>query len=389
MSLLKKSWFISLCFFLLVKPNCISSIPTLYPLDVLLNALRVLLVLYVLIVFFKDMLVLPINRLLATFLLVVASMFWELIATALNDASVADFGALTNSLGIALICYMGLRSSYSSFVEGLAKITSLYVIINCLTVLMFPSGMYSSSSYTQNYFLGYRAAWLPIYLLALTSVLLWNSNCPTQHTKFWALAVIFSMTLSMIIQWTATGLFCFSTAGAIFYLFSKKHLKPIKIQWILIIEAIFFYIIIISRSMETFSFILVNILKKDLTLTFRTRIWDNAVAAITSNSLIGVGRLSAVEMQSILGFGVTHPHNHYLYITLCYGLIGLSLFLMTVFLSNVGKTRSADLRPGQIMMFAYIVLLSAAQVESFSATGGYILPIHFLAASLHCKRLSK
>ena len=35
------------------------------------------------------------------------------------------------------------------------------------------------------------------------------------------------------------------------------------------------------------------------------------------------------------------------------------------------------------MMAAFIVLLTAGQVESFSATGGYIIPIYLIAAALH------
>ena len=37
------------------------------------------------------------------------------------------------------------------------------------------------------------------------------------------------------------------------------------------------------------------------------------------------------------------------------------------------------------MMAAFIALLSAAQVESLSATGGYAIPLHLIAAALHCR----
>ena len=37
------------------------------------------------------------------------------------------------------------------------------------------------------------------------------------------------------------------------------------------------------------------------------------------------------------------------------------------------------------MMAAFIALLSAAQVESLSATGGYAIPLYLIAAALHCR----
>ena len=59
MRYLGKSWFIAICFFILIKPGCISGMAMLAPLDTLLNLFRILLVLYALMVFAKNMLVLP------------------------------------------------------------------------------------------------------------------------------------------------------------------------------------------------------------------------------------------------------------------------------------------------------------------------------------------
>ena len=75
-------------------------------------------------------------------------------------------------------------------------------------------------------------------------------------------------------------------------------------------------------------------------------------------------------MEAILGYGVSHPHNRYLYVTLCFGIIGLALFLLIVYYANKGTINSHRVREGRIMMAAFIALLSAAQVESLSATGG-------------------
>lgn len=189
----------------------------------------------------------------------------------------------------------------------------------------------------------------------------------------------------MILQWTATGLFCFSIGGLVLLYCTWKKRNPFKITTVMITEAAAFWTIVIARLMDMFSFLLVNILHKDVTLTFRTRIWDNALAAIQQNLLTGVGRLDAAQMEAILGYGVSHPHNRYLYVTLCFGIIGLALFLLIVYYANKGTINPHRVREGRIMMAAFIALLSAAQVESLSATGGYAIPLYLIAAALHCR----
>ena len=104
--------FISFCFLILIKPGCISGIPALGILDTLLNMIRIMLVLFTLIVLFKNAQLLPVNRLFGVTMLVVASILWEPTATLIGGGSIADFGALMNDLGIALVCYIGLRAGY-------------------------------------------------------------------------------------------------------------------------------------------------------------------------------------------------------------------------------------------------------------------------------------
>lgn len=113
--------FISFCFLILIKPGCISGIPALGILDTLLNMIRIMLVLFTLIVLFKNAQLLPVNRLFGVTMLVVASILWEPISTLTGGGSIADFGALMNDLGIALVCYIGLRAGYDSFIEGVAS----------------------------------------------------------------------------------------------------------------------------------------------------------------------------------------------------------------------------------------------------------------------------
>ena len=160
--------------------------------------------------------------------------------------------------------------------------------------------------------------------------------------------------------------------------------KVLGIKTVMLIEAIVFYVVIIERMMDRFAWLIVGILKKDITLTSRTRIWDNAIRIIKEHYVIGVGRISAGEMRNLLGYGASHPHCRYLYLMLCFGVIGLGLFLIAVYYSTKGNVAENKERNNQIVMASLIAMLTACQVESLSATGGYMYPLLLIAAGLHC-----
>ena len=71
----------------------------------------------------------------------------------------------------------------------------------------------------------------------------------------------------------------------------------------------YFYGIVLLRLQNIFSFIIQNILGKDLTFTGRTRIWDNAIEFIKARFIIGYGKETGAVIASKLGdIKFTHAH---------------------------------------------------------------------------------
>ena len=386
MKVFHREAFVALCYLVLIKPGCIAGIPALRPIDISLDILRIALIGFILLVFILNGKI-QINRLFGIAVLLIISSLWELVSSLLNGVTIGGFGEVLNTLGIILFTFIALSVDYQVYIRATAKVVGSYIIINCLTVLLFPGGMYSTTEYTQNYFLSYRTAWFAVYLLGLTASLLWYAQEKLPYAKRWCVLVIVCAYVSMVIVWTATGLVCFSLAALFlgYCHFTKKQIMGIKT--ILVSEAVLFYLVIITRLQEVFAWLIVSLLKKDLTLSFRTRIWDNALESIQKHLWIGVGRLENAEMRHILEYGVSHPHNRYLYITMCFGLIGLALFLAVIYLSARGRVKKEVEQQNRVILAALIALLSAGQVESFSATGGYLLPLFLIAAALHRNQL--
>lgn len=383
MNVFSKTWFCALCYLVLIKPGCISGMPSLHILDSLVNVLRIVLILFLIAVFVRTKIKIKGDRLFEVAILLVVSIAWEVIVTYYNGNRITDWGVILNSLGIIMYSYMAIYADYKMYLKGSSYILGIYSIMNCISIILFPGGMYASSMYTENYFLGYRTSWFAIYLLALITTLLMYSNEKNKNSKKWMYIVVISVFFSMIMVWTATGLFCFTLGAFLLYYWTRKNHKTMKMTTLMGIEAAIFYASVIARLQKYASFLLVDILKKDVTLTERTRIWDNALSIIEKNTLFGIGRLSPESMRLLLGYGASHPHCRYLHIMLCCGIVGIIIFCLTLYISCKGNITEQKERENTIIMAGMASFLTACQVESLSATAAYVFPLFLIAGYIH------
>ena len=374
-----KPWFVALGFMFLIKPGVVSNIPALSAVDIAFDVFRIFLIILTVVA----LLVKPVKRKdpkMTAMLLIFVAEIWKIIATALEGHSYSGWGALMNTAGIVLFTYTCLIYDQRSFFEGASRTLGLYVIINALTVLLFPDGMYSTTKYTENFFLSYRTAWFPVYLLAATVVLFNAAIYPSKRTKLWRGLTICALFLSVIWVWTATSIFCFTLAAIVFFVCWKfRKGNPVRARWVLLVEAVVFVLMVIMKAQERFSFILVDLLQKDITMTSRLRIWDNALYVVSNNLLTGIGNVGSEAMEMILGYGATHAHNFFLDNTLRYGLIGLIFCLLPVIYTMTRSYKQP--MQGLINSCVFVALLTSYQVECYMSIGYYILPIYVVLCS--------
>lgn len=381
MNVFGDSWFVMLGYLFLIKPGVISGIPTLAIIDTAFDVCRIALIALTVL----DLLVVPIDKhdsKLTVILLIFAAEAWKILSTMIAGHGYSDWGAIMNTVGIVLFTYSCLRADQGNFLAGASKVLGFYVLLNTATVLFFPNGLYATTQYTQNYFLSYRTAWFPIYLLAAVLVMLNAEANPSQRARTWRNIILAAIFLSLCAVWTATGIFCFSIAAIMFFVCWKyRNGKAVNGRWILLAEGIIFLLMVVLRLQEKFAFILVGILKKDITMTARLRIWDNAIKSISSHLLTGIGNLGNTEMKSILGFGATHAHNYFLNTALCYGIIGVVLSLTPICYTMSRKYENALI--ALISSCACLALLTAYQVECYMTIGYYLLPIYLVLCDIN------
>lgn len=378
-----KNKFIILGFILLYKPGVIAGMPQLSILDTMINMLRLVFIFYIAWQFVNRKL--PVNILLKVLLLIVIVEMWRIISTLINGHSYAGWGAFLNTIGISLFSYMALSIDPKVFIKGGALTLGAYVIINCLSILLFPAGVYASVKYSANFFLGYRTTWVPFYVIAFLFVLLWHECDQERASKVWLFMVFFAGIISMVLVWTSTGLVAFFCGGLYLIVCKKKTIaKAINMFTVLTISIGISVGLVLMNLQERFSFLIVNILQKDITLSERLRIWENAVYSIKEHPWVGVGCINTDTAKMILHWGATHAHNTFLNEMFYYGVIGLALYIVLLYFSANKLPKNGKLLPLSIIVMAtYVVLMVSFQVEAYATIYYYLCPV-YLTSSFIC-----
>jgi O-antigen ligase len=235
------------------------------------------------------------------------------------------------------------------------------IYINLFTLIFYPNGFFSryNNAYgnTVEWFLGAKNNFL---LWVIPSVLIaWLYKEYTGTAKR-----CYFLTSAIII----TELICGSSTAIVgvfgillCYNFPKLY------KWItpfrgMVIGIALIVSIVLFQSFDYLSFILEEVLDKDMTFNNRLFIWNNAIGAIRENTLFGAGIMDSLDVVNVLGYrsyekvwlGATHAHNHILQMLFQCGLVGFLIFLYVFMDASRKCTRFWKNRIAQICGFALI-----------------------------------
>lgn len=174
--------------------------------------------------------------------------------------------------------------------KGITYGLNTLVLINLSIMLFFPQGLYqtiSSNTISYYYLFGAKNQMVAPIMTCLFF------NMETAYRSYnkiitkTSLFMCFICAFELIIGGSGTGLIVLA-AFIILCLFELKHQK-ISSNLSLIVLLASFLAIVIFRIQNIFSFLIVDILHKSLTLSDRTYIWDAAIESILSHPILGTG----------------------------------------------------------------------------------------------------
>ena len=172
--------------------------------------------------------------------------------------------------------------------------------------------------------------------------------------------IILAAVPSVIIAFSATAVIGVAIIGVVIIMTLIGVMpKAFNIATYLVINAFYFFGIIIMRVQEYFAFIIVDMLGRDLTFTGRIDIWDKALKAFLGSPVFGMGEITSSESKALIG--ATHAHNYYLDLLYKSGIFGLVIFIAILIMCGVAlyKCRGDGKIPFFVSgaMFTFMVML--------------------------------
>ncbi len=260
------------------------------------------------------------------------------IVTVINGGSVGEAVWLfVKVVSIYLFIEMGINTSPKNLALGVAALYAAYLVINLFTVIAFPNGIYQSTE-TRNpcYFLGHRNLNFKVLLPGLMMLALYEVS-KLEKIGPLTLAYYGGMFLNSILVWSASSLVACAAIPVFLFIFLKvAGLRKRGGLVSLLAAALGTLAVPILRLQSLFSFIIINILHKDLTLTTRTGVWDGAILTILKAPLFGYGVERDDVMLTRFDGKVLSAHN-YLFDTAYFGgLVALLLLAVSTCLLDKG-----------------------------------------------------
>lgn len=258
---------------------------------------------------------------------IMVAIIYELYLFIITLASNGDwYQTIINATSTITLCML-IEYYMKVDCKGLFGIMSLLlgtlITANLITIILFPEGMYITRFYN-NYFLGYDNIIITYILPALCVSLFYAYlNKGKADLQFYILFIICLSTV--IIRWTATNLVMLFILAIFLIVQRFINTKIFNLLNYLITNIVFTISIVIYKMQYLFSYLIVNILNKDLTFTGRVDIWNRNLEYIKEKPIFGYG----IEFEGnriLKNDGFSHAHNQYLEIIYESGVIGLALF---------------------------------------------------------------
>ncbi len=306
-----------------------------------------------------------------------------LASTLINHGDRGIYGTLNEDVCIAVVCVlvdMAADTDPKAFVRGMAGGLGIMCVANLVTVILSKSGIGYYAHTWEYYLMGLDNSHSFFIIPLLPAALLCAGE---RRWPMWVQAALLALfTASVYITWSASGVVAVSVFILLFLLWKLKgSWRVCNIGMYYAAIAAIFLLVVVLQTTGWFSFLIRNVLHKDLTLSKRTPIWTAAIAYIRERPLLGGGELAYETARALLG-GI-NCHNLYLQVPFDTGIVGSVVYLTLLGLVVKPLMRVRKSFGGYMLaagLFAYLLVL---EVESL------VWPMPFYMLFILCYHAEK
>ncbi len=257
----------------------------------------------------------------------------------------------------------------SAFLRVIDSMFKLVAILTLALTILLPGVMitysYDGTRIIEGFYGGKNA--LPMYLVTglCLNLMVFESD---GSRKLWRR---FLYPLICIILLFASGSGTGSVIAIIFMiLYYTKLYKFINTYNTMIIHTITIFSVVVFRLQERYLYpLIVDVLHRDITLTYRTDIWAIAIKYFSRNCFLGYGLGNNVIALNLAlpgwyQFIINETHNGILDVALSLGILGLIPFLAFIFVIIRTYDNSENKSISQIMKLYLFIYFAGAISES-------------------------
>ncbi len=236
------------------------------------------------------------------------------------------------TFAISTLVEFNIRTHPRKILTALLLILVPYAIINFLTILIFPNGLYFNL--TRNnikylcWFLGYKNPQIRILLPMIVLLFIYSSLSNKKTSKVTIITFIITwLTILKLESATAlVGMALFTIAMIIKNIkIFKAIIKKINFVFLLLMSIVIIILIVEFNVQNYFAFFIENVLHRDLDFTDRVFIWKSTFDYILKSPIIGYGIRNDEIVYNFIN--ATHPHNYLLYNLYNVGIVGTFVLL--------------------------------------------------------------
>ncbi len=382
-SIVQRSWFIWLVLLAVMQPDVLAASSA----GVLLfNAIN----LAAFVVLLVDLACQKSYRLNTGSILIFLVQLCLVVSSVYNQANVVyTLKKLLMITNVAMLTSKNLQHNAARFIHDVYWLLYVCIVIHFLTLLLFPGGIFISYyeykgtmiPYLKHWFLstGNNYVLFVLPTMFLDRIRLYQAG---KKTDVLSIALYVMGFIGMFKSVASTSLIaCMLFVGFAVLLEWKKI--PMPKLWVYVLIGVGAFILLVFFD---FGSLLGNILGVgDVTFTGRTRTWQTAVDWIAKQPLLGYGYEKEALMISKFGGNNTATHCHNLYLDICYrsGIIGLSLFLTTLF--QCSKPLARRKRHPLSILLSFTVFLYLGVLFQMEAYFNLTLFYMLLMFCFHCE----
>lgn len=285
------------------------------------------------------------------------------LSTILYSGDVVKYcGPVVNVLGLSLLTIYYYPRLKENYFKQFINLLIILAIINGMSVILFPNGITQNAAWTKVYFLGIDNRFVFFYLPLVFFVSIYELERKSKLTFLWYFVCGITL-LPLLYLWSVGAIIGLLILIGSIFLFSKsKKIAKINFNKFFIIILLLNVLIVFLNIQNYFADFLVNVLKKDITLSGRTFLWEEAIELIKKYPLIGCGVQSNEVLSRFFYGGVTHPHNLFLTYLINGGIVGMIFYLLFIklFINNTKKIMNLKIKFVLNITIFTIFLLSLA-----------------------------